>query len=60
MPDIEVFTVKEVAVILKTTVRTVRELIKNKKLTAVRVGREYRVSKRELEIFVSQGNQKDV
>ena len=49
MPEIE-----EVAGILKTTVRTVRELIKGRRLAAVQVGREYRISKSELERFVGQ------
>lgn len=54
MPDIEVLTIKEVAEILRTSIRTVRQLIKSKKLNAVRVGREYRILKNEVERFMSE------
>ena len=47
-------TVEEVANYLSTTIRTVRELIKTQKLRAVRVGREYRVMRTDLEKFVEQ------
>jgi excisionase family DNA binding protein len=50
----EVLTVREVAEILRVAIRTVRELIKAKKLKAVRVGKEYRILKSELERFLGQ------
>jgi len=50
----EVLTVREVAEILRTTIRTVRELIKAKRLNAVRVGREYRILRSEVERFLGQ------
>ena len=45
--SLEVYSVKEVAAILKTTRQQVRKMIQNEELTAVKVGREWRVSSRE-------------
>jgi excisionase family DNA binding protein len=54
MPDIEVLTVEEVAELLRTTIHTVRQLIRNKKLNAVKVGREYRILRSEVERFLGE------
>jgi excisionase family DNA binding protein len=47
------YTVEEVAKILKVSVQTVRNLIKEKKLRAFRVGIQLRVKKEELDRFMS-------
>lgn len=41
---IEVYSVKEVAAILKTSCQQVRKMIQNEELPAVKVGREWRVA----------------
>ena len=41
----EILTVKETAVLLKTTRQQVRKMIVNEELPAVKVGREWRVLK---------------
>jgi len=41
---LEVYSVKEVAEILKTSRQQVRRMIQNEELYAVRVGREWRIS----------------
>lgn len=45
----EVYTVEEVSALLKTTIRTVREMIKTGKIKAVKIGKEYRISKNEID-----------
>jgi excisionase family DNA binding protein len=47
------YTVEEVAKILKVSVQTVRNLIKERKLRAFRVGIQLRVKKEELDRFMS-------
>lgn len=54
MPNVDVLTVIEVAEYLRTSIKTVRELIKAKKLKAVKVGKEYRILRSELERFLGQ------
>lgn len=39
----EILTVKEVAKLLKTTCQQVRKMIANSELSAVKVGREWRI-----------------
>ena len=43
MSNDEILTVKETAVLLKTTRQQVRKMIANEELPAVKVGREWRV-----------------
>lgn len=57
MNSSEVLTVKEVAEILRTTILTVRELIKSKKLAAVKVGKEYRILRSEVDRFLGKGTE---
>lgn len=54
MSNIDVLTVIEVAEYLRTSIKTVRELIKAKKLKAVKVGKEYRILRSEVERFLGQ------
>ena len=48
----DVWTVGEVASYLRTTVRTVRGLIRRKEIKALRVGREYRITREALEEYL--------
>ena len=45
MRNDEILTVKETAALLKTTRQQIRKMIANEELTAVKVGREWRVLK---------------
>ena len=49
---IKVYSVKEVAQILKTTCQQVRKMIQNEELAAVKVGREWRIPVERLEEFL--------
>lgn len=53
MMDMEVYSVKEVAAILKTTRQQVRKMIQNEELSAVKVGREWRISSEALQDFIT-------
>ena len=55
MADIKVFTVDEVADILKVTKRTLYNYIKADKLHAVKMGKYWRVSEESLQAFISTG-----
>jgi len=50
---LEVYSVKEVADILKTTRQQVRKMIQNEELPAVKVGREWRISSEALQDFIN-------
>ena len=52
-PPIEVYSVKEVAAILKTSCQQIRKMIQNEELLAVKVGREWRISAEQLQDFIS-------
>lgn len=56
--DIEVYTLAEVRDILQVTQRTLYNWIKDGKLNAFRAGREWRVTKEELEAFTKTGTTK--
>lgn len=49
---IKVYSVKEVAQILKTTCQQVRKMIQNEELAAVKVGREWRIPAERLDEFL--------
>lgn len=49
---IKVYSVKEVAQILQTTHQQVRRMIQNEELSAVKVGREWRIPAERLEEFL--------
>jgi putative molybdopterin biosynthesis protein len=51
-----VYTLEEVADILKVSVSTVRNLIKRGELKTVRVGVQLRVKKEELDRFLNQSS----
>ena len=48
-----VYSVKDVAQILKTTCQQVRKMIQNEELAAVKVGREWRIPSERLEEFLA-------
>lgn len=50
---LEVYSVKEVADIFKTTRQQVRKMIQNEELSAVKVGREWRISIDALQDFLN-------
>jgi excisionase family DNA binding protein len=53
MPDLDpMLTVEEVAAFLKVCTRTVRRWIKSGELPVARLGRQYRIRRRDLELFV--------
>jgi excisionase family DNA binding protein len=47
-----VYTLEEVAEILKVSVQTIRKLIAEKKLRAFRVGGQWRVRKEDLDKYI--------
>ena len=55
MADIKVFTLDEVADILKVTKRTLYNYVKAGKLPAVKMGKYWRVSEESLQSFISTG-----
>jgi excisionase family DNA binding protein len=50
---LEVYSVKEVAAILKTSRQQVRKMIQNEELPAVKVGREWRITGEAIETLVN-------
>ena len=53
--QIEVYSVKEAAAILKTSRQQVRKMIQSEELPAVKVGREWRITGDALQEFLEQG-----
>ena len=53
--QIEVYSVKEAAAILKTSRQQVRKMIHSEELPAVKVGREWRITSDALQEFLEQG-----
>ncbi len=51
--DITVYTLKEVEEILSVTRKTIYNWLKSGKLKAVKVGRQWRVKKEDLEAFIN-------
>jgi excisionase family DNA binding protein len=49
----EIYTIEEVADILKVSQQTVRKLIREKKLRTVRVGVQIRIRQSEIDRFLS-------
>ena len=52
-PSLKVYSVKEVAAILKTSCQQVRKMIQNEELPAVKVGREWWVAEETLQAFIN-------
>lgn len=48
------YTTDEVAEILKMKVTTIRALIRDKKLPAIKIGTEYRISEEDLKNFLNE------
>jgi len=48
------YTTEEVADILKVHAKTVREMIKSKRLQAVRVGQEYRITDEQIRQYIEE------
>lgn len=55
MADIKVYTLDEVADILKVTRRTLYTYVKEGKLPAVKMGKYWRVPQESLQSFISTG-----
>jgi excisionase family DNA binding protein len=55
MTDIKVYTLDEVAGIIKVTRRTLYTYLKEGKLKAVKIGKYWRVSEEALKVFISTG-----
>lgn len=55
--DIEVYTLKEIEDLLHVTRRTLYNWIKSGKLTAFRIGKEWRVTREALEAFTHTGTE---
>lgn len=53
--DIEVYTLEELASVLMVTRRTLYNWVKDGKLEAFKVGRQWRVTKTALEAFTKSG-----
>lgn len=56
MADIKVYTLDEVADILKVTKRTLYNYVKAGKLPAVKMGKYWRVPAESLQAFISTGS----
>lgn len=56
MEDIKVYTLDEVADILKVTKRTLYNYVKAGKLPAVKMGKYWRVPAESLQAFISTGS----
>ena len=48
------YTTEEVANFLKISAKTVREMIKSKRLEAVRVGKEYRITEDQIRKYIKE------
>ena len=57
MSEIKVYTLEEVAEILKVSRRTLYTYVKEGKLPAVKMGKYWRVSQESLQAFVSTGTE---
>lgn len=55
MPDFKLYTIDEIAEILKVTQRTIYNYIKSGSLKAVKIGKYWRVKHSDLELFLETG-----
>lgn len=55
MAELKVYTIEEVVELLKVTRRTVYSYIKDGKLKAVKLGKYWRVTEKNLEDFLNKG-----
>ena len=54
MPDDDFYTAKELASTLKLNVMTIYRYIKARKLEAYKIGKEYRIEKKEFNEFLKK------
>ena len=54
MRNDEILTVKETAALLKTTRQQIRKMIANEELTAVKVGREWRIPSASIHMVIEE------
>jgi len=55
MPDFKLYTIDEIAEILKVTQRTIYNYIKSGALKAIKIGKYWRVKQSDLEQFLEFG-----
>lgn len=55
MNEIKIYSIEEVAEILKISRRTIYTYLKEGKLVAVKIGKYWRVTQENLEAFISNG-----
>ena len=55
--DLEVYTLTEVTELLQVTRRSLYNWIKDGKLEAIKVGREWRVTRQSLDKFLQKGTE---
>jgi excisionase family DNA binding protein len=55
MDDFKLYTVDEIAAILKVTARTLYNYIKSGNLKAVKIGKYWRVKHADLQAFIDKG-----
>jgi len=58
MDEFKLYTIDEVTEILKISQRTLYVYIKNKSLKAVKVGKDWRVRRHDLQDIINNGTQK--
>jgi len=52
--NMNLYTTEEIADILKMKVTTIRALIRDKKLPAIKIGTEYRITEEDLKKFLDE------
>ena len=55
MGDLKIYTIKETAELLQVTTRSIYSYIKEGKLHAVKIGREWRVTQKDIEKLLETG-----
>ena len=58
MADMRVYTIEELVTLLHVTRRTIYTYIKEGKLKAVKMGKYWRVTQKQLEDFLSTGSER--
>jgi len=56
MTDIKLFTLQEVADVMKVSRQTIYNYVTAKKLKATKYGKEYRVTEEDLKAFIAKGH----
>lgn len=55
MDELRIYTIKETADLLQVTTRSIYTYIKEKKLHAVKIGREWRITQKDIEKLLETG-----